>query len=111
GVGPVRARHVRGCRRVLTSTMEPRVRRDPIVVEEDLDRRGRVASLDFLLLVAEELVRNAVEVEVELDVVVDVYAALLKLRQLEAVLGQSLEDRLVELLEELPPAHAHDPHR
>ena len=41
-------------------------------LEEDLDGRGGAADLDLL---ADELVRHAVEVAVELDAVIDVDAA------------------------------------
>ena len=59
----------------------------------------------------DELVRDAVGVAVDLDVVVDVDAAGLPLRQLVASGGQRLERRPVELLEELAPADAELLHR
>ncbi len=58
-----------------------------------------------------ELIRHAVEVVVDLDVIVDVDATRLPLRQLVARARQGLERRPIELLEERAPADAGDLHR
>ena len=60
------------------SVVAPAVRRHALAAMEDLDRVRRVADLDLL---ADELVRHAVDVAVDLDVVVDVHAAQLPVGQ------------------------------
>ena len=62
------AGHVLGPGRRLW-VVAPPVRRHARVAVEDLDRVGRVADLDLL---AEQLVRHAADVALDLDVVVDV---------------------------------------
>ena len=79
------------------------VRRHAAALEEDLDGRRRVADLDLL---AEELERHAVGVSLDDDVVVDVEAAQLPLREDVARGRQGLEGRTVELLVEGAAADA-----
>ena len=67
-VRPVRAGHVLGQGRGL-AVVASTVRRHPPAFVEDLDDRGGVARLDLLV---DELVRDAVEMPLDLDVVVDV---------------------------------------
>ena len=80
------AGHVLGHGRRL-SVVAPPVRRDALVAVEDLDRVGRVADLDLL---TQQLVRHAVDVALDLDVVVHVDAAQLPMREDVARGGQGL---------------------
>ena len=60
------------------SVAAPPVRRHALAAMEDLDRVGGVADLDLL---ADQLVRDAVGVALDLHVVVDVRAAQLPVRE------------------------------
>jgi hypothetical protein len=74
---------------------------DALVAVEDLDRARRGAKVDLLV---HELVGHAVKVVLEFDVVVEVDTDPdLPLGELEGFLGQWLEVRLVEFLEEILP--------
>ena len=84
------------------------VRGDALVAAEDLDRVRRVADFDLL---AQQLVRDAVEVVLDLDVVVDVNAAPLPLREDVARGGQGSQRRAVELLVQRAAADAQLLHR
>ena len=102
-------RHVLDLRREPAASGEPRGgtrRAGPS--QKTSTRAGGRARLDLLV---HELVRHAVEVVVDLDVVVDVDATRLPLRQLVALAGKRPERRAIELLEERAPAHADRLHR
>ena len=73
----------------------PPVRRHAAALEEDLDGRRGVADLDRL---TEELGRHAVGVSLDHDVVIDVDAALLPLREDVARGRQGAQGRPVGLL-------------
>ena len=107
GMRAVGARHVLGHGGRLSVIAAP-VRRHAAALEEDLDGRRRVADLDLL---AEELERHAVGVSLDEDVVVDVEAAQLPLREDVARGRQGLEGRTVELLVEGAAADAQLLHR
>ena len=77
GMRAVGAGHVLGHGGRL-SVVAPPVGRHALAAMEDLDRVRRVADLDLL---ADQLVRHAVDVALDLDVVVDVDGAQLPLRQ------------------------------
>ena len=96
GVGALGARHVLGHGGRL-SVVAALVRRHAAALEEDRDGRRGVADLDLL---AEELERHAVGVSFDDDVVVDVEAAQLRLREDVARGRQWLERRTVDLLVE-----------
>ena len=103
----VGAGHVLGNGRRLSVVAAP-VRRDALVAVEDLDRVGRVADLDLL---ADQLVRHAVDVVLDRHVIVDVDAASLPLRE-DVTRGRQGPQRLaVELLVEDAAADAQLLHR
>ena len=102
GMRAVGAGHVLGHGRRL-SVVAPAVRHDALAAMEDLDRVGGVADLDLL---ADQLVRHAVDVALDLDVVVDVDAAQLPVREDVARSGQGPQRRAVELLVEGAAADA-----
>ena len=81
---------------------------DAAALEEDFDGRLREARLDPRV---HELIRHAVEVVIDLDVVIDVDATRLPFRQLVARARQRRERGPIELLEERPPTDAGDLHR
>src|SRR5258708_24782196 len=80
GVGAMRARHVLALGRWLV-VVAPTVGIESLALVEDLDRCGGVASLPLL---PHEVVRGAVGMPLDPDVVVDVYAAPRPLRNLLA---------------------------
>ena len=88
-------------RRGFIRLMAVDVRRDALAAVEDLDGRCGGANLHDL---AGERVRNAVEVEVELDVVVNVNARLRPVMKLEGFGGQRPESGSVQLLKQAGPA-------
>ena len=77
-------------------------------VEEEFDGARREARLDPLV---HELIRHAVEIVVNLDVIIDVDATRLPFRQLVARLRQREERRPIELLKERTSADTGDLHR
>ncbi len=72
----------------------------PAVFKEDLHGLGGEAHLDLL---AHELVRHAVAVAVDLDMVVDVHASLCPLGKLVGGCRKRLKGGLIDALEELAP--------
>ncbi len=107
GMRAVGAGHVLGHGRRL-SVVAPPMRRHALVAMEDLDRVGRVADLDLL---ADQLVRHAVDVMLDGNVVVNVHAARLPVREDVACDGQGPQRRAVELLVEGAAADAQLLHR
>jgi len=85
------------------SVVAPSVRRHALVAVQDLEGARRVADLDLL---ADQLVRHAVEVVLDLDVVVDVDAAQLPPRQDVSSGRRGPQRRAVELLVEDAAADA-----
>ena len=71
GVRPMSAWHVRDLRGIAAAAGEAHVRGDRAVLEEDFDGRRRKARLDAFV---DQLIRHAVEVVGDLDVIVDVDA-------------------------------------
>ena len=101
-MGAVGARHVLG-HGGRSAVAAAGVGRHASVLEEDLDGRGGVADLDLL---SDQLVGHAVEVAVELDVVVDVDAAELPAREDVARGRRGPQGGAVELLVEGAAADA-----
>ena len=81
---------------------------DPFAAVKDLDCRGGDARLDLL---AEQLVRHAVVVFADLDMVVEADPAALPLGVFVGQRRQRSERRFVKLLEKRPPARAPAAHR
>src|SRR3954454_2525143 len=107
-IAPVRARHVLGDGgRPVRAGAAP-MAGDPLAAMEDLDRGGGDARLDLL---ADQLVRHAVVMLSDLDVVVEVDPAALPLGVFVGFRRQPLRRRPVELLEERPPAGTPAAHR
>src|SRR6266851_6168648 len=84
----MRPRHVRELRRKPAAAGEAGMRGAAPPVEEDFDGARREARLDPLV---HELIRHAVEIVVNLDVIIDVDATRLPFRQLVARLRQREE--------------------
>jgi hypothetical protein len=84
------------------------MRGDAAALEEDLDDGGGEAGLDPLV---QELVRDAVVVVLDRDVVVDVDAGVHPLGELVSARRQRAQQRTIELLEELAPRDAELAHR
>ena len=99
-------RHVIELRRKAAAAGEADVRGDPTPLEKHFDRRLREARLDALV---DELIRHAVEVVIDLDVIIDVDAAGFPLRQLVARARQRAERGSIDLLEQHAPADARRP--
>ncbi len=104
----MRPRHVRDVGRIPAATGEVGVRRDPPAGHEDFDGGRRDARLDARV---HELIRHAVPVVRDVDVIVDVDATRLPCRQLVPMGRQRAKRWPIELLEERPPTDAHDLHR
>src|SRR3989338_3702266 len=102
-VSPMGAGHVLGVGRTPAPAEEPDVGRHPVALEEHLDGGRGDAGLDALV---HQLVRHAVEVVLDVDVVVDVDAAVLPGGHLEAGRGQRFQRRQVQALEQLPAGGA-----
>ena len=81
GVGPMGPRHVGDLRGIAAATREPGMRGDWAVLEEDFDSRSGEARLDALM---DQLIRHAIEVVGDLDVVIDIDATALPFRQFVA---------------------------
>ena len=77
-------------------------RHSPALVE-DFDRRGGRARLDPFV---HKLIGHAVEIVGDLNVIIDVDATWLPLRQLVPRRGQRLEGGPIKVLEERPSTHA-----
>ena len=107
GMRAVGARHVLAMGGRLP-VVAPPVRRQSLAAIEDLDRVRGVADLDLL---ADQLERHAIDVALDLDVVVDVGAAQLPVRQDVARGRQGPERRPVDLLVEGAAADAQLLHR
>src|SRR2546422_3462589 len=108
GMRPVGGRHVFGEGGVAAPAPQTHVRGDAVGLVQDLYCARRGTRLDVLAL---ELVRDAVVVVVELDVVVDVHTAVLPLGHLEAVRGQSSQCGTVQALKQLAAGGAKVSHR
>ena len=94
GMRAVGARHVFGMGGRLP-VVAPLVRRQSLAAIEDLDRVRGVADLDLL---ADQLERHAVDVALDVDVVVDVDAAPLPVRQDVTRGRQGPQRRAIDLL-------------
>ena len=88
-------------RREAPPTPAPDVSRHAMAVVEDLHRGGREAHLHLL---SDEAVRNAVEVVLDGDVVVDVDSGLAPLGVLVAGGGERLQSGPLHALEQRAPA-------
>src|ERR1700751_3855166 len=100
GMLQVRLGHVLRDRRVLADLVTALMHGDASRVEEALDSRGAEARLD---LMADEVVRNAVVVTIDLDVVIDADARSLPERVLVRGDRQRLHRRTIERLERRTP--------
>ena len=80
----------------------PAVGSDPPPLVVDLDHRRAVARLHLLVY---QLIGDAVGVPLDIDVIIDVDATTLPLRDLVAVGRQSLEGRFVDPLVQLATRH------
>ena len=107
-IAPVRTRHVLGDGGRPMRPGAAAMAGDPLAAMEDLDRGGGDPRLDLL---ADQLVRHAVVVLGDLDMVVEVDPAALPLGVFVGFGRQRLQRRPVELLEERPPAGAPAAHR
>ena len=108
GVRPMRVRHVGGLRGEPAPAREARVRRDTVALQEDFHRPVRESGLDAGV---DELIRHAVEVVIDLHVVIDVHAARLPGRQLVACARERPEGGPIDLLEEGAPTDPETLHR
>lgn len=104
-MGPVaktamRARHMLGNRRRAMRQGAAQMRRHPLTAEENLDGLLSDASLDLLM---HEVVRDAVVVPGDLDVIIEVDPAALPLRTLVRFIRQGGERRTIEVLEQVAP--------
>ena len=72
GIAPVAGRHVLGDGGVSVIAAGSQMRGDPLALEKDLDGARRQPDLD---LAAGEAVGHAIEVRLDLDVVIDADAA------------------------------------
>ena len=79
GVRPMGPRHVGELRRKVAAAGEADVRGHPASFEKHLNGHPREAGLDALV---RERIRHAVEVVIDVDVIIDVHAAGFPLRQL-----------------------------
>ena len=84
------------------------MRGDPLALQEDLDGARRQPHLD---LAAGEAVGHAVEVRLDLDVVIDADAAQPPFGEDIGLAGQRLEVRPVEFLEQRAAGDAEPPDR
>ena len=84
------------------------MRRHPLAAEEDLDGLLGDASLDLLM---HEVVRDAVVMLSDLDVIVEVDPAALPLGILVRFIRQRGERRMIELLEQVAPTSSPAPER
>ena len=103
GVTPMARRHVLGDCRVLAVAAGAQMRGDPLALDEDLDGSAGEPHLD---LVAREAVGHAVEMALDLDVVIDADPAHAPFGKHIGLDRQGLELRPVELFEELPAGDA-----
>ena len=92
----------------LPAAGQPAMGRDPPTLEKDLDDGGGQSRLDALV---DELIGDAVVVVRDLDVVIDVHAAVRPHRELVGRRRQGPERGAIELLEELAPGDAELLHR
>src|SRR6201996_9315476 len=79
------------------------MRGDPLALDKDLDGARRQSDLD---LAAGEAIRDAVEVSLDQDVVIDADATQPPLGEGIRLAGQALEVRPIELLEQRATGHA-----
>ena len=108
GVRPMRVRHVRHLRRKPAPADEARMHGDAVPLQEDFDGQLRHPGLDARV---DQLIRHAVEVVIDLDVIVDVHAAGLPVASSYRVRGSGRNADLIDLLEEGAPADAKALHR
>ena len=100
-IAPVRTRHVLGDGGRPMRPGAAAMAGDPLAAMEDLDCGGGDPRLDLL---ADQLVRHAVVVLGDLDVIVEVDPAALPLGVFVGLGRQRLQRRPIELLEQRPPA-------
>src|SRR5579863_9928224 len=84
------------------------MRRHPLAAEEELDGLLGDASLDLLM---HEVVRDAVVMLGDLDVIIEVDPAALPLGVLVRLIRQGDQRRVIEFLEQLAPASSPAPER
>src|SRR5215210_1430714 len=96
GIAPVARRHVIGDGGVAVIAAGAQMRRDPLALEKDLDGARRQPHLD---LTAGEAVRDAVEMRLDLDVVIDADAPQAPFGKGIGLAWQCLQMRPVEFLE------------
>jgi hypothetical protein len=108
GMGAMRAGHVVDLSRIPATAGETEVHRHATTLEEDFDRGGRKPGVDPLV---HELIRHAIEVVVDLDVIVDVGPTVFPFRQLVSGHRQGLQRRLIQLGEERTAADPQACHR
>src|SRR6202047_3325989 len=106
GVAPMTGCHVLRYGRVLVVAAHPLMRGDPLTLVENLDGAGSEAHLD---LGADEAMRDAVVMRLDLDVIVDADPADPPLGAHVRGLRQGLECRPVDLLEQLAAGGAQPP--
>ena len=108
GVRPMRVRHVGDLRGKPAPAGEARMPGDAVPLEEDFDGQLGHPGLDARV---DQLIRHAVEVVVDLDVVIDVHATRLPGRQLVPRARQRLQRGPIDLLEERAPTDPEALHR
>lgn len=108
GVAPMAGGHVLRHGGVLVVAAHALMRGDPLAPVENLDGAGREADLD---LGANEAMRDAVVMRLDLDVIVDADPADPPLGEHVGALRQGLECRPVDLLQQLAAGHAEPPDR
>lgn len=96
------------CAPVLVVAAHALMRGDPLTLVEDLDGASREAHL---YLGADEAMRNAVIMRLDLDVIIDADPADPPLGEHVRALRQGLECRPVDLLQQLAAGHAEPPDR
>src|SRR3569623_3415146 len=84
------------------------MRRHPLAAEEDLDGLLGDASLDLLM---HEVMRDAVVMLGDLDMIIEVDPAALPLGVLVRLIRQGDQRRVIEFLEQLAPASSPAPER
>ena len=107
-LGLMRLGHVLGLGRVLPPHVAAQVRGDASAAQEDFDGRLGCAQVELL---ADEQVRHAVEVAIELDVVVDLHAGTGPPREFVDARREGFERGAFELFEELPSRLLERAHR
>ena len=108
GVRPMRVRHVRHLRRKPAPAGEARMHGDAVPLQEDFDGQLRHPGLDARV---DQLIRHAVEVVIDLDVIVDIHSAGLPGRQLVPGARQRPQRGPIDLLEERAPTDPEALHR